>query len=344
MLYRISDNYTSLNPVEFQDFSDQGMKEKDLENLIAENLFDTIFEDGKLMPIFQERSWQEEADIYALNKDGDLFIFELKRGNAGEAALHQGLRYQQHAGKWHYGDLEDRLKKYIQQNPNYYLEHYQSLKTLHKENFDLDYELSENSFNVRQHLYVIGSASDNELANAIDYWRNSGLNIDFFPYRIYQINGEYYFEFFSHPYDKHINTANVKGVLFDTCESHMPGAYSDMLRGRKVAAYGDMKKFVETLNKKDYVFLYLKGKGLIGGGMVESEAKKGDNESWFRKVDFKTPIPENHSDMKAMPAGRIRKVLGKNFFWAKTVKVPYLDKDESEKLLNALDSFMKENI
>jgi len=44
------------------------------------------------MPIFQERQYQKEADIYALNEKGELIIFELKRGSAGEGAVHQALR------------------------------------------------------------------------------------------------------------------------------------------------------------------------------------------------------------------------------------------------------------
>lgn len=54
-----------------------------MEDLLAQNLWDVLFEDSQLMPIFQERLWQPEADIYALNEQGDLVIFELKRANAG---------------------------------------------------------------------------------------------------------------------------------------------------------------------------------------------------------------------------------------------------------------------
>jgi len=39
------------------------------------------------MPIFQERQLQPEADIYALNREGDLVIFELKRGFVAAAEV-----------------------------------------------------------------------------------------------------------------------------------------------------------------------------------------------------------------------------------------------------------------
>ena len=36
------------------------------------------------------------------------------------------------------------------------------------------------------------------------------------PYRVYKIEGSYYFEFFSLPYDQHSNPGNAKGIIFDT--------------------------------------------------------------------------------------------------------------------------------
>ena len=66
--------------------------EKHLENLMAAQMAGVLFEDNEMMPIFQERSQQPEADIYALNEKGDLIIFELKRGPAGGDAVYQALR------------------------------------------------------------------------------------------------------------------------------------------------------------------------------------------------------------------------------------------------------------
>lgn len=82
MLYKLDkkdDKFASLDPLPFQGLP----LEKELEDLLAQNLFDVLFEESNLMPIFQERAWQEEADIYALNRAGDLVIFELKRDGAG---------------------------------------------------------------------------------------------------------------------------------------------------------------------------------------------------------------------------------------------------------------------
>ena len=80
MLFRLipADESTGrIEPVPFQSFAQFGL-EKDLENLIAQNLFGVLFEHSPLMPIFQEQPLQAETDIYALNDEGELYIFELK--------------------------------------------------------------------------------------------------------------------------------------------------------------------------------------------------------------------------------------------------------------------------
>jgi RecB family endonuclease NucS len=103
MLYRIGktgDKFDSIDPLPFSGLP----LEKDLENLIAQNLWDVLFESSELMPIFQERSWQPEADIYALNKEGDVIIFELKRDQAGSDAVHQALRYCEKAARFTYNE------------------------------------------------------------------------------------------------------------------------------------------------------------------------------------------------------------------------------------------------
>jgi len=114
----------------FLDFSELGKLEKDLEGILADHLLDVLFEDSALMPIFRERPMQAEADIYALNRDGDLIIFELKRGFAGADAMLQVLRYAQVAGQWTFNKLEEQYKKYETRNTA-------SLAEAHMEAFNL---------------------------------------------------------------------------------------------------------------------------------------------------------------------------------------------------------------
>ena len=116
MLYKLSDTgqgLGTLEPLPFLEVSDLQRTEKDLENLLADHLLDVLTEDAPLMPIFQERQYQPEADVYALNKTGDLVIFELKRGLANKDAVLQAIGYSQDAAQWLYTELQSRFDNYM---------------------------------------------------------------------------------------------------------------------------------------------------------------------------------------------------------------------------------------
>ena len=156
MLYKLGNTngkFDSLEPVEFKNFSAFGNYEKDLENLIANNILEVLFEDSSLMPIFQERPRQAEADIYALNENGELVIFELKRSSAGEGAVHQALRYAQDAGQWSFSKIQGKYQSYSSTEAN--------LVQAHQEAFNLEHPLDAKEFNTKQHLIVIGNDCNN---------------------------------------------------------------------------------------------------------------------------------------------------------------------------------------
>ena len=267
MLYKLGSSdgkFDKLEPVQFKDFSNFGIPEKELEELIANNIFEVLFEDSSLMPIFQERQLQSEADIYALNRKGELIIFELKRASAYEDAVHQVLRYAQEAGQWTYSKLQDMYQKYSETEIE--------LTEAHLEAFNLKEPLDAKELNSKQHLIVIGSAADDSLIGAVDYWKKQGISIEFLPYRIFELGDEKYFEFFALPYDKHMNPGDAKGVLFDTNRSYDENAIWYMMENNRVAAFGDAKRFVEYIYPGDIVFFSHKGTGLVAA----AEVKKGE--------------------------------------------------------------------
>ena len=224
------------------------------------------------MPIFQERQLQAEADIYALNTAGDLVIFELKRGVADTNAVLQAIRYSQDAGQWLYPELQRRYDDYPKKDIST-----TDLQTAHREAFQLESALPEASLNRRQHLYVVGSAANEGLIRAIDYWKKQGVSVEFLPYRIYNFQGQRYFEFFSFPYDRHRNPAIIKGVLFDTNQSYDEAAIWEMMEKARVAAYGNIKHVVEYLNRDDIVFYWHKGVGVIAAAKVTGPPRSDDD-------------------------------------------------------------------
>lgn len=338
MLYKFRDSegLQTIDPVEYKDFADFGLREKDLENLVASNLLETLFEGSRLMPIYQEVQRQAVADIYALNADGDLVIFELKRSTASYDAVQQVLRYAQDAAHWSYKKLEAKFRSYADVDI--------SLTQAHKEAFDLEEALETRQINNRQHLYVIGSAADSRLIRSVDYWKKQGLKIDFIPYRLYQIAGEVYFEIFAPPYDTHQNPADLKGVLFDTNRKDSDECLWEMMDGSYVAAYGDAKRFINRLLPGDYVFYSHKYKGIVAAGRVKRGDIKSPNQyTLCREVELLTRRPERGKPLPAMPFRKVSEVLEKNFYWASTVKTPYLTRAESELLLAELLPFLAQD-
>lgn len=329
MLYKIQKNgadQTRLIPQPFRGLA----LEKDLENILAANLWQML-EGNKMLPIFQERCWQPEADIYALKENGDLVIFELKRDHAGEGAVHQALRYCEKASRLQYHDLQ-RMYSHYTGNPEV------DLQEEHQAMFDLEHKLDQTSFNRQQHLMVVGSAGDENLARNVNYWKSKGLTMDFVPYRVYEIGGETYFEFFSLPYDVHANPAHAKGVIFDTNLSYDANSIWYMCENRRVAAFGDQMGVIYSLGKNDIVFLYHKNHGIIAAGKVVSTKVSEDapEEALYHTLEWLTAVPKRGEPIRAMPAWQIKKSLGYGFFWARTIKVPYLSISDSETLLKEL--------
>lgn len=323
-----SGKVSSIEPVPFKDFSAYGKLEKDLENLIADNLLGVLFEEAKLLTLSQERARQAEADIYALNEAGDLVIFELKRASVSKDAVQQGLRYAQDAGVWSFAKLQKKYRTYSESN--------ESLVEAHKEAFDLEHALDQASFNTKQHILIIGSASDESLRTSVDYWKKNGVSIDFLPYRVYENNGHRFFELFAPPYDIHKNPAESKGVLFDTNRSSDEESLWSMLENSRVEAYGKAKRFVKHVNVGDIIFFSHKRSGVVAAAKVVSAVKTLDDHTLYRDVEFLTPTPQRGEPLKALKFSKVSDVVSKKFYWARTIKVPYLSIDESKLLLEEL--------
>ena len=87
------------------------------------------------------------------------------------------------------------------------------------------------------------------------------------------------------------------------------------------------------------MFLYHMSAGIIAAGKVKSEVKKdeGTHDAFYRDLEWLTARPvRDESPKKFMRARQIKKTLDRNFFWARTIKTPYLSQEESKKLLEAL--------
>lgn len=329
MLFKCDLKNNELEPMAFYDYAEFEGREKDLENLLADNLAEIFVEDCMYMTIFQERRRQPEPDLCALDRDGNLILFELKLRSVSEDTTLQILRYAQDYGCRSFSKIEEMFQKYCRTG--------RSLRSAHAEAFDLDAPLDESAFNNHQKLIIVGNSADEPLIKAVDYWRAQGVDIDFLPYRFYKLGGgEIAFEFFAKPYDYHINPRDKKGIMFDTNESHRPGSIWKMFADSKVSAYGDAKRYAKSFSSGDYVLYYHAGAGVVGAGTVKGGVRAAGDDELYRNVDLITPAIKDASQMCSISPSELKGLLKKNFYFASTIKSPFLTVEESQTVIDAL--------
>jgi hypothetical protein len=78
----------------------------------------------------QPRKWQEKPDLMALDREGNLYIFEIKVWESRNENLLQILRYGQLFGAADYDGLNEIWQRIGDRD--------QTLKEAHKSNFGLD--------------------------------------------------------------------------------------------------------------------------------------------------------------------------------------------------------------
>jgi hypothetical protein len=126
----------------------------------------------------------------------------------------------------------------------------------------------------------------------------------------------------------------MKGIIFDTDENERPGVFKEMFTTSKISCWGldAIEKYLEV---GDYVFYYQQGQGIIGAGKVVSDFVQAGDEQYC-KVELLTPVLKDYSDMCCVAPKEIKKILGKNLFFATTVKKPLIQSATAiQELLNA---------
>lgn len=280
MLYKLNqtqerDKYRKVKRVTLAEI---GWKEKDLENLIANNIQDFI-SGSDLMTIFNERVRQEEPDILALDSAGDLYIFELKRWSGKQENLLQVLRYGQLFGRSNYDDLNSMYQKYQHNNQAHLLQDHATYF------FDKrTTALTEDDFNRRQHFVIVTNGVDQETIESIIYWKNNGLNIDAIVYWVFEISGEYFIEFNMYSQISDFLEYENNCYVLNTDYKNNPEHHNAMLREHKAAAYNSgWKEKIKKFQKGDTIFLYRSGVGIVAYGKADGVLNKADEGA---KVDY----------------------------------------------------------
>lgn len=302
MLYKLdisSKDYTKVNRVLLSTF---GWKEIDLQGLLSNHIQDLITS-SELMTILNERPRQEEPDILALDKNGDLYIFELKRWSSNQENLLQVLRYGQLYGNSNYDELNEMFKKYSKSKKSQ-----SELYEIHQQYFDLadSSRLSKEDFNRKQHFLVVTNGLDQKTVEAIVYWKKNGLNIDAVVYWVFEINGEYFIEFNMFSPIEGLLEYESNTYILNTNYSNNEQHTENMLREHKAAAYyPGWREKIKKLQKGDIVFLYKSGSGIIAYGVATGKLEMQDCDGqldyeYYMKLDKfkKLKAPFSAPEMK----------------------------------------------
>jgi hypothetical protein len=277
-----------------------GLDERGLQDILFKTL-DRLFPDDELILLMQSRHWQEEPDLMAVDRNGDLYLFELKAWESHPSNLLQVLRYAQLYGPSKYADLDAWYKKAT--DPS------QSLKVTHAAKFGTD--LAEEAFNKRQVFVVMTNGLDYRTREAIQYWRSCGLDVRPWVYRVYDGQPNEIllemsaFRVEDNPYEDiaegyYILNTNISNDQID---------HDDMLANHKAAAYFDPWKYkIERLAKGAVVYLYQSRVGIVALGKADGKLVKNpyqgnpahpDEEYYMKLLDFhKVNPPMTAADIK----------------------------------------------
>jgi len=312
MLYQLQKGSQNCQRARRVTLSDAGWTEKDLEVMVSKQIQELIYS-RDLMTIFTERQGQEEPDIMALDRKGDLYIFELKRWSANQENLLQVLRYGQRFGGSGYDALNELYRKHNASRGN--------LLEAHQEYFGLDDEakLQKDAFNHQQHFVVMTNGLDQKTVEGILYWKKNGLKIDAVIYWVYEIGSQYYIEFDMYSPVEGFLAYESSNYILNTNSSNDPQNHEDMLREHKAAAYlRGWKENIDKLQKGDMVFLYQSGRGIVAygraSGVLETAPCGGepDGEHFQRLTSF-------HQLKAPMSAAEIKRTAGREYVFYQTM-------------------------
>ncbi len=289
------------------------------------NSLERFLPDDELILIMQSRRWREEPDLLAIDKNGSLYIFEIKAWESIQENLLQVLRYGQIYGSNTYEDIDRLFRKFHKSE--------KSLDEIHRVRFEVSLERED--YNRKQVFVLITNGIDHKTREAVRYWRKTGLDIRPWIYRVYRDNG-----------DSMLLELNAFRTEDDPLEDVMEGFYilntnygndpkddDYMVRNKRAAAFfAPPKKKIEWLKEKDVVFLYRSGSGIVAVGKANGRLEKKAYQGAPEFPDEEYSMKLNQFIMLSTPisASEIKEIVGRNLVFRSTMFA--LDKESGQKI------------
>jgi len=156
----------------------------------------------------------------------------------------------------------------------------------------------------------------------------------------------YWVKFLTDVENERLSNEDCKGIMLDTNLSYSETNEYEMLSQCKITAYGDAKRYINSFSKGDYALFYSKGRGIVAIGRITSDIPTDIDDEKYHKVEFIVPktFDGDTKSLKSLSPSEIKVALNKNFYWASTIKTPFLSKSQSEVLIGKLEEKYNERM
>jgi hypothetical protein len=265
--------------IETSSLTEQGWKEKHLENYLRENLAQLINDD--LMVISQSRPFQPEADLLALDQNADLWFFELKKVATASDNLLQVMRYSQNAASLTVDGFNDLYMAYKKGKCD-------SLVVDFCEHFGYNSPTAAQQWGDKigkiHHLVVIADGADEEAVQSVGHWQRHGLDIQLWPFRIHARDNRVFHLELPDLFIKgrQISKNSPGTFLLNTNHRYQPRAEKFMLEKECASANGNKCAQINRIRTGSKVLLYANKVGIIAVGIATPEKRNipwGDDDS-----------------------------------------------------------------
>jgi hypothetical protein len=247
--------------------SEIGLLESDIEKWLADKP-KLLLPNEELLVIAQSVAGQSMADVLALDALGRLVIVEIKRHLSDRTVVGQLLEYAARLKSASFEELQNYARRYNGDN-NFDL--YAAFQ-----NFAEGVKLTKEEFGREHRVFIVAPDSDANLRLIVDWLKSYNVPIEFVPFTIYADvqGGPRFLQFEGVVTSPELTTHDDSWAghwIFNTNETHAPGAYERMFQKNVAAIYGypNGPANLEGAAAGDKVFAYVNQQGLRAIGAVQ---------------------------------------------------------------------------
>ncbi|MFK2825233.1 hypothetical protein QYG89_05980 [Bacillus sp. B190/17] len=283
--------------------SQVGIKEKDIEDLIADHP-EVLFPNEEVLIIGQSIAYKNMADVLALDAKGNLIVVEIKREWSNRTTVGQLLDYASELTEVRYDQLNEIANKYTKWRAG-------NLYDAFKE-FSEREDMNISEIGKRQRVIIVAPQSDEGLKKVVKWLRSYGVPIEFVPFELFVDENGHPKLFKMHGVTDTPESVEAEGAwaghwIFNTNESYGKGAYKRMFEKNVAAIYGydNGSRNLEGSSTGDSILAYVNKKGICAvGKVINGEVKEGQGifinadgeqqpDEYHLQVEWEVIVPEN---------------------------------------------------